>query len=205
MHIEGQPRYLCPFRALLTGYISLLFGPLAATPMCVAKARPSALQTTSGVQCACWVSVRTLDGLTGCEAANMLIGPNDRYRKHVLGSGQCENGRIGSRDWRCTASNTPPMLNPASNPAPLLYALCPEDYLWAAETLPISNGTCECAAIIQVCSLSDLWADMMTSDAFTPSQAYPGPLGLDRLTWRKPFCSFLMVRSGALCDVMHRG
>jgi len=43
------------------------------------------------------VSERTLDGLTGREAANKLIGPNDCYRKQVLGPGQCDDGKIGSR------------------------------------------------------------------------------------------------------------
>jgi hypothetical protein len=93
------------------------------------------------------------------------------------------------------------MLNPASNPAPLLYALCPEDYLWAAETLPISNGTCECAAIMQVCSLADLWAAMMTSDAFTPSQAYPGPPGLGRLDLEE---ALLLVPNGPERSTLRR-
>jgi hypothetical protein len=75
------------------------------------------------------VSEHALDGLTDCKAKNALIGPNNRYGKHVLGSRWYDDRRMGSRDGCRTASNAVSTLNPASRPVHLgtrLVLIAPE-------------------------------------------------------------------------------
>lgn len=62
-----------------------LFDPLATTPTCVAKACPSALQTTSGVQCTHLVSVDHPNGLPNCGGQSLLIGSTALTRKGSTG------------------------------------------------------------------------------------------------------------------------
>ena len=73
----------------------LNFGPLA-THLGEVRRQSLSKRPADDVRCVrgyAGVSGSTLHGLTGCEAAGPLIGPNDCHRKQVLGHEQCDSGR----------------------------------------------------------------------------------------------------------------
>jgi hypothetical protein len=97
------------------GQLYLQFGPLAAHLWRSASAKLVQAPCRRRPVCkwTCFGLRRTLHGLSGYAVTDPLIGPNDRYRKQVLG---VDNAIVkeGSKMKCRTASNTPPALNPAS-------------------------------------------------------------------------------------------
>lgn len=95
MHSKCRDRYLCCPWLPLTDQHPPSLRPADWPPWRAASPKLVRAHGRRHPVCewTCFVPGRTLHGLTGCRAADVLIGPNDCYRQQMAGHGQCESAR----------------------------------------------------------------------------------------------------------------